>query len=151
VQLVDGNLRAFDFVIIAVPWERLNTLLSPPLCAVIDPHDAFRQITSAPISSVHLWFDRQLTDLPHAIFVGRLSQWLFARDLHRQANEYYYQVVISASYDLAGRERKSVVEEVLHDLAVAFPQAKAAKLLRWQLITDRQAVFSASSSVEKVR
>ena len=100
---------------------------------------------------MHLWFDRQLTDLPNAVFVGRLSQWVFARDRIRQSNDHYYQVVISASYDLAGRERQSVVDEVLGDLAAALPQAKAAKLLRWQLITDRQAVFSARASVDFIR
>jgi squalene-associated FAD-dependent desaturase len=148
---VAGSALAFDFVIVAVPRHRLGKLLSPALRAVVDPSDALGTIESAPISSVHLWFDRQLTDLPHAVFVGRLSQWMFARDLNRQSNEHYYQVVISGSHDLACRDRQSVVDEVLGDLASAFSGVKAAGLLRWQVITDKQAVFSASSSIEAIR
>ena len=37
------------------------------------------ELETAPISSVHLWFDRPITDLRHATFVGRLSQWIFNR------------------------------------------------------------------------
>lgn len=151
LKLAGRTERAFGFVMTAVPWHRLNKLLSPALRAIVDADNAFEQIPSAPISGVHLWFDRRLTDLSHAVFVGRLSQWMFARNLNPQSSEHYYQVVISASYDLADRERQSVVEEVCGDLAAAFPGAKAARLLRWQLITDRQAVFSASSSVEAAR
>jgi len=33
----------------------------------------------APISSIHLWFDRPITQLRHAVLVGRLSQWMFNR------------------------------------------------------------------------
>ena len=38
-----------------------------------------QDIETAPIASVHLWFDRPITSLPHAVFVGRLSQWMFNR------------------------------------------------------------------------
>ncbi|HMC12116.1 MAG TPA: FAD-dependent oxidoreductase, partial [Pirellulaceae bacterium] len=102
-------------------------------------------------SSVHLWFDQPLSELPHAVVVERLSQWVFARKLGRESGEYYYQVVISASHDLAHRERKGVIDEVLDDLAVAFPLARAAKLIRWQLITEQQAVFSVRPGLDAIR
>ena len=37
------------------------------------------RLETAPISSVHLWFDRPITNLRHATFVGKQSQWLFNR------------------------------------------------------------------------
>jgi len=151
LQLVGGGAIPFDFVIVAVPWHRVGALLSPALLAAIDPGDNFASIPSAPISSVHLWFDRPLTDLPHAVLVGRLSQWVFARELENRADEHYYQVVISASHDLSGRERQSVVDEVLADLAAVFPRARGASLLRWQLITEQQAVFSVRPGLDTVR
>src|SRR5262249_28273772 len=73
------------------------------------------------------------------------------RQLVAVATEYYYQVVISASSDLAGRERQSVVDEVLGDLQKAFPDARSASLLRWQLITEQQAVFSVQPGLDEIR
>src|SRR5262249_1107539 len=116
VQLPSGEVRAFDFVILAGPWDRGAGLLSCNVEAGIGPEDKFRAIHSAPITSVHLWFDRPLTKLPHAVLVGRLSQWVFARSPAESRQPppvtnqspfagYYYQVVISASHDLANRQR----------------------------------------------
>src|SRR5207247_1507700 len=101
--------------------------------------------------SVHLWFDRHITELPHAVFIESLSQWLFARSSDRERKEYYYQVVISASYHLAGRERQAVVDEVVRELRTVFPETSRAKLLRWQLITEQQAVFSVQPGLNALR
>jgi hypothetical protein len=97
-----------------------------------------------------LWFDRPITELPHAVLVGRLSQWVFARTLQGSA-EHYFQVVISASHDLAGRERQGVVDEVLADLCAVFPGANRARLTRWQLITEHEAVFSVRPGLDAIR
>ncbi|MBW8884082.1 MAG: FAD-dependent oxidoreductase, partial [Planctomycetia bacterium] len=105
VRLADSSCLEIDFVIIAIPWMRIARLLPPRVLAAVDPDNQFASISSSPISSVHLWFDRAITGLPHAIFVERLSQWLFARSSQPDAREHYYQVVISASSDLAGRDR----------------------------------------------
>src|SRR5204863_7660482 len=116
LQFGNGRSLEFDFVILAVPWTRVGKLLPPQLLATVDPQNRLATISSSPISSVHLWFDRPITDLPHAVFVERLSQWVFARSSQPDANEHYYQVVISASSDLAGRDRQSVIGEVIGDL-----------------------------------
>jgi len=150
LQMADGRLRDFEFVILAVPWRRLGDLLSPALLEAVDPGRAVSAIVGAPISSVHLWFDKRITELPHAVLIERLSQWVFARG-SQQAREHYYQVVISASHDLAGRERQSVVDEIVADLRSVFPAAKHANLVRWQLITDPQAVFSARPGLDQIR
>jgi squalene-associated FAD-dependent desaturase len=151
LQLVDGSSLEFDFVIFAVPWTRVGKLLPPHVLDAVDPQNQFATIASSPISSVHLWFDRPITDLPHAVFVEGLSQWIFARYSEANAKEHYYQVVISASSDLAGRDRQAVVDDVFGDLRKAFPIARSASLLRWQLITEQQAVFSVQPGLEAIR
>jgi squalene-associated FAD-dependent desaturase len=149
--MASGREEAFDFVICAVPWSKLPRLLPPEMLDAADPKHASEEIASAPISSVHLWFDRPIMDLPHGVLVGRLSQWVFARNFERGASEHYYQVVISASHDLAGRERESVVEEVLEDLRSVFPDATTAQLVRAKLITESQAVFSVRPGLDARR
>jgi len=151
VTLDSGTGVDADFVIVAVPWTRVANLLGPRVTEQFDPHARLTSIKSAPISSVHLWFDRPITNLPHAIFVGRLSQWLFAREGSQAKHEDYYQVVISASHELSGRERQSVVNEVIGDLQAVFPDARLAKLIRWQLIIEQSAVFSMQPGIDDLR
>ncbi|MCI0357998.1 MAG: hydroxysqualene dehydroxylase HpnE [Planctomycetaceae bacterium] len=155
----------FDHVILAVPWRKAVELLHPALGEQLPQLAAAADFPSAPITSVHFWFDRPITELPHAVLVGRLSQWIFRRaDLQsvsspqsvqsptgRIENPSYYQVVISASHDLAGRPRDGVRDEVLADLRAVFPAAREASLLRWQLITEPEAVFSCRPGLDEQR
>jgi hypothetical protein len=153
--LARGDLHAFDFVILAVPWRRVGELLPANLRSAVDPDSRLDSIGAAPIAAVHLWFDRPLTDLPHAVLVGRLAQWVFAGGAAGRASpeggEHYYQVVISASHDLAGRQRQDIVDEVLADLRAVFPRASEARLLRWQLVSQPEAVFSARPGLDAIR
>ena len=91
--------------------------------------------------------------LPHAVLVDRLSQWVFAgaADADTDSKSHYYQVVISASRDIARRERESVLDEVLEDLRATLPDARDAKLLDWRMITEPHAVFSVTPEVEQLR
>jgi squalene-associated FAD-dependent desaturase len=151
VQMPDLQVRNFDTVVLAVPWTRVGKLLSESMIKRVDPRNYLSQINGSPITSVHLWFDRPVMDLPNAIFVERLSQWIFARTQGTNDGEFYYQVVVSASHDLAGRDRAFVVADVCADLASAFPQAAEAKLIRSKLITEDLAVFSVRPGLHALR
>lgn len=158
-----NDSHVFDAVVIAVPWRRIVDLLPADWRSTWPELTQFAEFASSPITSVHLWLDRPITNLPHAVIVGRLSQWLFCRDQKPVSssdaidshalpeNQHYYQVVISASRDLATRDREDVVREVMQDLAAIWPTAANARLLRWQLVTQREAVFSVRPGFEQRR
>ena len=80
-------------------------------------------------------------DLPHAVLIDRLSQWVFARGKPADSSEHDYQVVISGTHALSGQPKQLVSDEVWRDLQAVFPAAREAKLLRAKLITQRDAVF----------
>jgi len=151
LQTPDGQACEFDAFVLAVPWTRIGKLLAEPLAQRIDPDGQFSKIHSSPISSVHLWFDRPIMDLPNAIFVERLSQWIFARTLRNSDGEHYYQVVISASHDLAGRAPDEVIADVCGELAAFFPPVAQARLLRSKLITENRAVYSVRPGLSALR
>ena len=116
------------------------------------------EFQSAPISAVHLWFDRPITELPHAVLPGRLSQWVFnhgkqapAGSDDAQGRGYYYQVVISASRELADQAREATIAKVREELAAAWPEAAQAKLIQSRLITQQHAVFSPLPGTERLR
>jgi squalene-associated FAD-dependent desaturase len=156
--LHDGRRMDADQFIVAVPWHQLARTLGAATRQIAPSADLYREIPSAPISGVHLWFDRAVTDLPHAVFVDRLSQWMFQRpvgpsrtDPVAAGSSHYLQIVISASRGLAGRDREDVLAEIVGDLRSAFPAARDAQLLRAKIVTDPSAVFSVTPAVERLR
>ena len=53
------------------------------------------KLEHSPITGVHLWFDREITTLPHATLLDRTIQWMFNKSEGR-----YVQLVVSASREL---------------------------------------------------
>jgi squalene-associated FAD-dependent desaturase len=158
VELADGEILRGDFVILALPWHRIAEVVAPDLAARLPWLAGLAAIESAPITGVHLWFDREITPLAHAVLVGRLSQWMFNRG--RQAAEgsgeqgrtgHYYQVVISASRNLTGMDRDAIARQVHDELAAIWPAAAEAKLLHWRVVTEHAAVFSVRPGIEALR
>jgi squalene-associated FAD-dependent desaturase len=143
----------FDQIIIAVPWTRVENLLSESLRAELPQLAMLRDLPAAPIVSVHLWYDQPLITLPHVVLPGRISQWLFAvapSKAQSTSNEHGYQVVISAAYDLLKQPREQILRTVTDELRQAFPQANAT-LVRSRVIMEPRAVFAPRPAWETQR
>src|SRR5690606_1482776 len=65
LELASGEHEPFDAVVLAAPWRRVGELVSPPIASALPELAALEQMESAPITAVHLWFDRPITALPH--------------------------------------------------------------------------------------
>jgi len=151
-----GDRRhTFDRVILATAWRRVGQVLAPELARPAVDLTQLARIESAPITAVHLWFERAVTTLPHAILIDRLSQWIFDRGIQNLdgfgSDLHYVQVVISASRNVPGRPHQAVVEEVRRDLAAIFPQTRQTRLRHFRVVTQREAVFSATPEFESLR
>ena len=153
VVLRSGEELPADHVVLAVPHHLVKSLLPDDLQRRLALPDIDR-LEAAPISSVHLWFDRPITHLPHAVLVERLSQWLFNRARIQEGGgkgAHYYQVVISAARNLQGRSQEEVIAEVVAELGAIFPAARAARLDHARLVTEHKAVFSVLPGVDAFR
>ena len=160
VALRDGQSLDADHIVLAVPHWRLLSMLPESLAETPIPNQ-INQLEAAPISSVHLWYNRPLTDLPHAAFVDRLSQWMFHRsrlgtefqntetysDSSKKAS--YLQVVISNSREELQRGSDELIAAVDAELREVWPGD--AKLLRGRLVTEHRAVFSPLPDVDSLR
>ena len=156
VVLADGSRRPFDFVVAAVPWRKVRGLFPEAMLRALPSLEPVRHLEPASITAVHLWFDRPLTRLPNAVLVGGLGQWLFGRsrqpvDSDSSELGHYYQIVISASHELAGRDRQDLVGQLRRELAAIWPAARRARLLHWRVATDPAAVFSVRPGVDRYR
>lgn len=161
VELRDGTQQPVGDVVLAVPQHRVLDLL-PADVAAAPPLAGVSQLESAPITSLHLWFDRRITELPQAVLIGRLSQWVFQRQepetsdggapaIAESPPRWAYQVVISASRSLRGAPQTEIRDRVLAELAELWPAAAAAQLVHWRLVTEQRAVFSVVPGVDRLR
>lgn len=145
-----------EFLVIALPFEAMQKLLPqmPPA-----PHgeelarqaDAF---THWPICSVHLWFDRPITDLPHAVLLDREIHWMYNKSVlqpWRNHSGSYLELVQSASRDFAARERKDAIDQALAELAEFFPQIREAKLEKAALVKEVRATFGVPPGIDRFR
>ncbi len=156
VVLADGSRREFDWFVAAVPWRQAPGLFSPPLVESLPRLRDAEQIEPAAITAVHLWFDRPITPLAHAVLVGRLSQWLFGRgpqplDDASRGRGHYYQVVISASHAVGDRRHADIASRVVEELRAVFPAARDAGLLHQRVVTQPEAVFSVRPGLDAIR
>ena len=94
----------------------------------------------SPITGIHLWFDRPITDLPHATLLDRTIQWMFNKSDGR-----YIQLVVSASRSLAEMPRTEVIDLAVRELAEFFPAVQEAKLERAHVVKEVRATFSATA------
>jgi len=77
---VQDSEEEFDYGVLAVPFESLAKLL-PDLPDAGELRQKLAAFKTSPITGVHLWFDRQITDLPHAVLLDRTIQWMFHKSL----------------------------------------------------------------------
>ncbi len=170
VVLRAGDWIAADFVVVAVPFDRADRLISDGLRDRLPAMARLGAMQSSPITGVHLWFDRPVCPFDHVVTPGRLVQWVFnhtaiqgrtapagveptkdgAPDAPVDKGQ-YLQIVISASYDLLALDKVAIRDRVLAELAEIWPAARDAELLRWWVVTEHGATFAVRPGIEALR
>jgi len=134
-----GRTWKADAVICALPFERIPAII-PSLR--LD----FSAWQHSPITGVHLWFDRPVTQLPHATLLDRTIQWFFNKSEGR-----YLQLVISASRSLTDMPRQQVIDLAMAELAEFLPEARHANIEKAHVVKEVRATFSAAPDLEEKR
>ena len=133
--VVEGKAVTADRYICALPFEKLPAMGLPA-----------PDLQHSPITGVHLWFDREVTTLPHATLLGRTMQWMFNKDRGR-----YLQLVVSASRDLTPLSRQEIIEIAVGDLRLFLPRVRDANLVKAHVVKEQRATFSAAPETESLR
>src|SRR5207237_9525803 len=77
ITIVGGNgEQRFDYAVLAVPFQVAAGVL-PADSIAEDLKKDLGKFEASPITGLHLGFDREITPLPNAGFVGRALHWLF--------------------------------------------------------------------------
>jgi zeta-carotene desaturase len=127
--LVAGGSRyEADAYVIAMPFERLSGVQDLVRAPAME---------HSPITGVHLWFDRDVTDLPHATLMDRTIQWMFNK------GNGHVQLVVSASRSLVEKPRQEIIALAVRELGEFFPSVRSASLERAHVVKEVRATFSA--------
>ncbi len=107
-----------------------------------------------PICSVHLWFDREITDLDHAVLLDREIHWMYNKSRlqpSRETSGSYLELVVSASRKFAALNREEAIELAVHELAEFFPAVALAKLEKAVLVKEVRATFTVPPGIDSAR
>jgi zeta-carotene desaturase len=155
--LVNGQEQQFDYLVLAVPFDILARILpdSPAASMLVEKLSHF---TTSPITGIHLWFDRIISDLDHAVLLDRTIQWMFhksrlieSRDEQKNGKGSYVELVVSSSKGLVEKSRGEIVDLALKELGEFFPAARDAKLLKSTVIKEVHATYSPRPEVDQYR
>jgi squalene-associated FAD-dependent desaturase len=138
----DATIRA-STVVSAVPWHALAGLWErgcpPPLAHIAATAE---RMSSSPIVTVNLWFDRQV--LPQR-FVGLPDgavHWVFDKQAIFGGRAGHLTAVASGASELAVKDQDEITAIALGDLNRAVPSSRPARLLRSLVVRERRATFS---------
>jgi zeta-carotene desaturase len=149
----------FDYLILALPFDALDRLLpdSPESAPLREKASHFE---NSPITGIHLWFDRQISELDHAVLLDRTIQWMFhksrlqpmrAQSTNGDAAGSYIELVVSSSKMLIDKSRAEIVELALGEVREFFPAAREANLVKSAVIKEVNATYSPRPGIDAHR
>ena len=172
-----------DEVILALPFEQTQRLISTmslhdlageaPRSALLADLARF---THSPFLSILLWYDRPITDLPHAWLLDSPLHWFVNKSLvrgqqhapdnvgvpHPSRSEgwdvnspsntgCYVEVIIAGSRTTLTQSREQILAPALAELARFFPETRHARLLKSGILKEARATFSLPPGLDALR
>jgi zeta-carotene desaturase len=143
-------------LILALPFEATAKLLPrmPQNPAATQLANRIGKLEHWPICSVHLWFDREITELDHAVLLDRDIHWMYHKSRwqpSRDRKASYIELVISVSREFAALSREQALSRAISQLAEFFPSVKEAKIIKSALIKEVRATFGVQPGVDTIR
>lgn len=142
-----------DLVLLALPFEALQSFL-PALGQAEGKEKLAGQLERHvhwPISSVHMWFDREVTDLEHAVLLDRELHWMYNQSKLQRRPGNYIELVQSASRKFAALPREQAIAQALDEVKEFFPEARGARLVKAALVKDVRATFGVPPGIDEFR
>jgi squalene-associated FAD-dependent desaturase len=158
-----GKERAaetFDYLVLALPFDALESLL-PAETQSKAIREKISHFENSPITGIHLWFDKQISDLDHAVLLDRTIQWMFHKSrlqpMRAQGENgsgsggSYIELVVSSSKTLIDKSRAEIVDLALSEVREFFPAARDANLVKSTVIKEVNATYSPRPGIDAHR
>lgn len=153
--LTGSGEQRFDFAVLAAPFQNAASLL-PGGDSAEPIRQQLAKFEPSSITGIHLWFDREITPLPHAVLLDRTIQWMFHKSKFHESREQagqgsYVELVVSASKSLVQKSREEILELATRELAEFFPPVREAKLVKATVIKEIYATYAILPGLDKYR
>lgn len=151
--------ESFEYLVLALPFDALDPLL-PSTAEGTPIREKISHFENSPITGIHLWFDRQISDLDHAVLLERTIQWMFhksrlqpmrAQKENGSGAGSYVELVVSSSKTLLDKSRPEIVDLALSEVREFFPAARQANLLKSTVIKEVNATYSPRPGIDAHR
>jgi zeta-carotene desaturase len=151
--------ESFDYLILALPFNTIARVL-PETPDAAPLREKLAHFESCPITGIHLWFDRQISDLDHAVLLDRTVQWMFHKSRllstrsvapNAESTGSYIELVVSASKSLVDKSRAEIVDLALKEVREFFPGARSANLVKSTVIKEIHATYSPRPGIDAYR
>ena len=170
VRFDNDREESADAYVFAVPHDTFAELLPPEIAQADAAFRNLDKIKDSPITGVHFWFDREVTNEPFITLLDTTVQWVFnktalfgppasstngdaanSKSSATATAKQYLQLVISASYDLLQKPRQEIIDLCLAEVRRALPAAREANLVKATVIKEAAATFSPQPGVDRWR
>jgi zeta-carotene desaturase len=153
--LTGSGEQQFDFTVLAPPFQNVASLL-PSDESAKPIKQQLAKFEPSSITGIHLWFEREITPLPHAVLLDRTIQWMFHKSKFHESREQagqgsYVELVVSASKSLVQKSREEILDLATRELAEFFPAAREARLLKAAVIKEIYATYAIFPGLDKYR
>ena len=148
---LDGETVPADYVVSAVDWDVAREILPGALGE--GSSRRWEGMEPSPISAVHLWWDRPVTEMESAALLDRQVQWMFnkTRDFGRGDGGTYMGLVVSASRDWLPRGRREILEIAEREVRESFPGTRGAQVVKSAVIKEAKATYSPAPGIDDLR
>lgn len=154
-ELRDGRRLTAAAYVSAVPPQGLFPLLPIAVRRSVPALGGIEGLTSSPIVSVHVWFDRPiLAERPFVGFVGTDTHWAFNRDVisgRRDRDGGYLSFVISGARGIVDDDNDAIVARTLADLHRLVPGSASAAVRHTQVVKEKFATMSPTVAAARLR
>jgi hydroxysqualene dehydroxylase len=154
VRLRDGSEISAQAVVSAVPHHVLPRILPEEIPAGDPFFGRAAAITSSPILSIHLWYDREVMESP---FVGLLDSpihWIFASRAASDGKSpagARLALVVSGARDLVERPASDLANLAAAEVRRYLPRARPAVLRHTLVLKERLATFAPCAGIGALR
>ncbi len=144
-------------IVLAVPFEAMQKLLPllPPNEGSQALQNSLGEFHHSPITSVHLWFDRDVTRLTHAALLDATIEWMYNKSaLHKDSRTgqgSYLELVISASKSLVPMKRQEIIDLAMRELQTFLPDVGDAVLVKAAVTKEVRATYSIRPLLDRAR
>ena len=154
-ELRDGRRLTASAYVSAVPPQGLFPLLPIAVRRSVPTLGRIEALTSSPIVSVHVWFDRPvLSERPFVGFVGTGTHWAFNRDVISGRSGHdrgYLSFVISGARDIVDDDADAIVARTLADFRALVPAAASVGVRHTQVVKEKFATMSPTVAAARLR